>query len=171
MRWLYLFDCLTVTKPTILLLQGHMSSVNQWGECIWLIVSQWQNQQYCFYRTIGPLVSSEVTVHIWFFHSDKTNNVVLTGPLVLCKSVRWLYMFDCITVTKPTLLLVQEHWSSGNQWGDCTCLIVSRSNMYSHLNDYQRTSGPVKTTLLVLSLWDNQTCTVTSLITRGPVVL
>ena len=47
---------------------------------------------------------------------------------------------------------------------------MAQSNMYSQLTDYQRTSGPVSTTLLVLSLWDNQTCTVTSLITRGPVV-
>ena len=49
------------------------------------------------------------------------------------------------------------------------CVTVRQSNMYSHLTDYQRTSGPVKATLMVLSLWDNQTCTVTSMITRGPV--
>ena len=74
-RWLYMFDCLTVTKPAML-----------------------------FYRTTGPLVISEVTVHVWLSHSDKINNVVYTGPLVLWLSVRWLYIIDCLPLTKPTML-------------------------------------------------------------------
>ena len=67
------------------------------------------------------------------------------------------------------------HWLPDDQWSLQTNIVgfvtVRQSTIYSHLTDYQRTRGPVKTTLLVLSLWDNQTCTVTSLITRGPVVM
>ena len=96
-RWLCMFDCLTVTKPKMLFLQNHWSSGDQWGYCTCLIVSLWQNQQRCFFRTTGPLVIGVVTVDFWLSHSDKTNNVFL-----------------------------QDHWSSDNQWGDCTCLIISQ---------------------------------------------
>ena len=113
-------------KTNKLLKQDHWSSGNMWGDCTCLIVSQWQNQQCCFYRTNCPLVISEVTVHVWLSHNDKSNNVAFTGPLVLWQSVRWLYMFDCLTVTKPTMSFLHDHWSSGNQWSDCTCLIVSQ---------------------------------------------
>ena len=165
----------------MLFLQDHWSSVNQWGDCTCLIVSQWQNQHCCLYRTTDPPVISEVTVHVWLSHNDKTNNVVFTGPLVLWLSVRWLYMFDCLTVTRPIMLFLQDHWSSGNQWGDCTCLIVSQ--WQNQQCCFYRTTGPLviigvtvhvwlshSTTLLVLSLLDNQACTLMSLITRWQVV-
>ena len=106
--------------------EGHWSYGNQWVDSTCLIVIQWQNQQYYFYWTTGPLVIIEVIVHIWLFHSDKTNNAVFTGPLVLWYSVSWQYMFDCLTVTKPLMLFLQDHWSYGNQWVDSTCLIVSQ---------------------------------------------
>ena len=67
------------------------------------------------------------------------------------------------------------HWLPEDQWSCKSNIVgfatVRQSNMYSHLTDFQRTSGPVKAILLVLSLWDNQSCTVISLINRGPVVL
>ena len=125
----------------MLLLQDRRSSGNQWGDCTCLIVSQWQNQQCCFYRTTGPLVISEVTVFVWLSHSDKTNDVAFPGTLVLWLSVTRLYIFDCLTVTKPTMLLLRNHRSSGNQWGDCTCLIVS--HWQNHQCCFYRTTDPL----------------------------
>ena len=117
-----MFDCLTVTKPTLLLLQDHWSSGNQWGDCTCLIA-----------------------------HSDKTYNVAFTGPLILWYSVRWLYILDCLTMIKPTMLLLQDHWSSGNQWGDCTCLIVSqRQNLQCC---FYRTTGPLVISEMTVHVW------------------
>ena len=120
--WLYMFDCPTVTKPT-----------------------------NCLSRTTGPLVISEVTVHVWLSHSDKTNNVAFTGQLVLWQSVRWLYMFDCLTVTKPTMSFLHDHWLSCNQWGDCTCLIVSQWQNQQFC--FYRTTGPLVISEVIAHVW------------------
>ena len=163
-----MFDCVTVTKPTILFLQDHWSSVNQWGDCTCLTVSQWQNQHCCFYRTTAPFVISEVTVHVWLSHSDKTYKVAWSRPLVLWWSVRWLYMFDCLSMTEPKILLSQDHWSSGNQWSDCTCFTQMSVHVWlSHsgkpkmllLQDYWSSGNQWgDCTCLIVSQWQNLHC-------------
>ena len=168
-RWLYMFDCLTVIKPTMLLLQDRWSTGNQWGDCTGLIVSQWHNKQCCFYRTTGPLVISEVTVHVWLSHSDKTYTVAFTGPLVLWSSLRWLYMFDCPTVTKPTILLLKDHWSSGNQWSDCTCLIVSQWENQQYC--FYRTTGPLVISEVTVHVWLSHSDKTNVVVSTEPLVL
>ena len=132
-----MFDCLTVTKPTLLLLQDHWSSGNQWGECTCLIVSQWQNQQCCFDRTTDPFVISEMTVHVWLSHSDKTNNVFLQD--------------NCLFVTKPTQFLLQDRWSSGNRWVDCTLLIVPQWKNQQCC--FYRTTDPLVISEVTVYVW------------------
>ena len=138
-RWLYIFDCLTVAKPTMLLLQDHWSSGNQWGDCTCLIVSQWQNQQCCFYRITGPLVISKVTVHV------------------------------CLTVTKPTMFFLQDHWFSGNQGGDCTCLIVSK--WQNKQCCFLRTTGPLVISEVSVHIWFSHRDKTKNVFFTGPLVL
>ena len=168
-RWLYMFDCLTVTKPTMLLLKDRWSTGNQWGDCTGLIVSQWHNKQCCFYRITGPLVISAVTVHVWLSHSDKTYTVAFTGPLVLWPSVRWLYMFECPTVTNPTLLFLQDHWSYCNHGGDCTCLIVSQWENQQYC--FYRTTGPLVISEVTVHVWLSHSDKTNSVVFTGPLVL
>ena len=190
-------DCLKVTKPTVLFLQDHWSCGNQWGDLTCLIVPQWQNQQCCFYRTTDPKVISEVTVHVWLSHSDKTNNVVLhdhwlsgdhwgdctclivsqwhnlhccfcktTGPLVISEETVYVWLSHS---DKTTMLLLPDHWSSDNQWGDCTYLIVSQWQILQ--SGFYRTNGLLVISEVTVHVWLSHSDKTNNVVFTGPQVL
>ena len=122
-----------------------------------------------YQRTSGPVKATLLVLSLWDNQTCTVTSLITREPVVLVKQDCWFY--HCGTIKH----VQSPHWLPEDQ---CSCksnivgfVTVRQSNMYSHLTDYQITSGPVKATLLVLSLWDNQTCTVTSLITRRPAVL
>ena len=139
-----------------------------------LVLSLWDNQTCTVTSLItrGPVVL--LKQHCWFFslwdnQTSTVTSLITRGPVVLLKQHRWFCLCETIKQVQS------PHWLPEDQWS-CLSNIVGfvterQSNMYSHLTNYQRTRGPAKATSLVLSLWDNQTCTVSSLINRGPVVL
>ena len=120
-------------------------------------------------RTSGPVKATLLVLSLWYNQTCTVNSLITRGPFVLLKQHCWFCHWETIKHVQST------HWLPEDQWSCLSNLLVlslwEKSNIYSHFTDYQRTSGPVKATLYVLSLWDNKTCTVTSLITRGPVVL
>ena len=145
-----------------------------------------------FQRTSGPVKAILLVLSLWDNQSCTVISLINRGPVVLLKQIvgfvtvwqsnMYSHLPDYRRTSGPveshceTIKHIQSpHWFRYDQWSCKNNIVgfvtVIQWNMYSHLTDYQRTSGLVKTILFVLSLWDNQTCTVTSLITRGPVVL
>ena len=122
-----------------------------------------------YQRTSGPVKTTLLVLSLWDNQTCTVSSLINKGPVVLSKQHCWF--FHCETIKR----VLSPHWLPKDQLSCKSNIVgfvtVGQSNINSHLTDYQRTRGPVKTTVLVLSLWDNQTCTATSLITRGPVVL
>ena len=122
-----------------------------------------------YQRTSCPVKTTLLGLSLWYNQTCTVTSLITRGPVVLLKQHWWF----CHCVTNKHVHSL--HWLPEDQWSCKNNIVgfvtVRPLTMYSHLTDNQRTSGPVKATLLVLSLWYNQTCTVNSLITRGPFVL
>ena len=125
-------------------------------------------QLFDYQRTDGPVKTALLILSLWDNETCTVTLLITRGPVALLKQ-HWGFCY-CETIKQeqsPHWLPEEQRSCKNKFFGFVT---VGQSNMYTHLTDYQRTSCPVKTTLFVLSLWDNQKCTFISLITRGPVV-
>ena len=123
-----------------------------------------------YQRTSGPVKNNIVrfvTLGQSNTYSHLTNSQRISAPVKVTLLV--LSLWDTIKHVQSPHWLQEDQWSCKNNI--VGFVTVRQSNMYSHLTDYQRINGPVKTTMLVLSLWDNHTCTVTPMITRETIVL
>ena len=118
--------------------------------------------------TIYQRTSGSAKQLCWFCHCETIKDV---------QSPYWLPKDQCsfksnivgfVTVRQSNMY---SHLTDNQRISGPVKANVRQSNMYNHLTDNQKISGPVKPTVLILSLWDNQTWTVTSLITRESVVL
>ena len=119
-------------------------------------------------QIVGFVTVRQTNIYSNLTDYQRTNGPVKTSLLVLSRT-------DKQTFTETIKHVQSPHWLHEDQW-PCKSNIVGfvtvrQSNMYRHLTEYKRTTGLVKTTLLVLSMWDNQKSTVTSLITSGSAVL